>query len=77
MNDVAANAPDVQVHFFGDGQGRMGIAIGDEIQAALATPEPFDGQFAVNDRNHDVAIMRFDGPIDDQEVTIVDARLHH
>jgi hypothetical protein len=55
----------------------MGVAVGDKIEAALAPAEPFDGQFAVNDRDHNVAVAGFDGPVHDQEVAIVNTCPHH
>ena len=76
---VGEYAPDHEVVFCGDLYGRIVVVGGHEPQAVAAGLELYflEGELAVDEGHDDVAVVRLDGLVDDEQVAVVDAAAFH
>lgn len=71
------HAPDNAVQSFGDFERRVGWIFGMQPGTIRLQEQAFDGEFAVYSADRNAAMRGFDGPIDHQQIAIVNRRALH
>ena len=68
MDDVSDDAPDLEVHVFGNLDGVEVAISGEEVEAVVAMADAFDGEVAVENGNDDGCFTGFEGAVYDKYI---------
>ena len=77
LNCIRHDSPDAKVVFFRHLDGFEGGIGGDQIDGILLNPNEFEGEFTVDVANSRVSVLRVQGLVNDQNITIQNAGVLH
>lgn len=65
-----------RLRFLGNDVGNRGVS-SHKAELAVLAVEVFHGEIVVHDSAHNLSVLRGDGPVDQQDVAVVDASAQH
>ena len=77
MDNAGHDAPDFKLHVLQNFERLVSLIVGHEEEFAVALRDAFDGQFAVDNRDDDVSVLRFERAVNDEDVAGMNPRADH